>query len=472
MNNFKRGSNITVIMFLFSLIFFYRPLNSQAGTYYVDQNNSRASDSNPGSETLPWKTLKKACAVASAGDSIIVKPGVYIDSTSNERQAFNTANSGTSTYPITFISSVPRGAIIRSPSIGVNYDLIAWGISGRHYIIVDGFKIEGGFVFDGCTYSIIKNCELIYGRCPITDPSLNWGLTLYGSKYCTIRNNYIHNMADSGNHGHNSACIMVFQGSTDNIIENNLADAGGAIVYAGFGQKGGDIFRNTFRFNIAQNGAAAFLGMGSTDNTKESDDNIYFQNIVINCNSAFSLDHLCKRWHIYNNTAYNVTVFFAVYLDDNTNNELWNNIAFGGTTDVPHTRAISWAGYPDPISFSILLAYSDHNCFYNFPIIGFREKTPTLTYSNLSAWNSATGFDRNSTTSNPLFVNSSSNNFRLLANSPCINKGISSQNYERLTGSQNIGAYISGNEIIGPDWIMPGAPIDSLNPPKNLRRIQ
>jgi hypothetical protein len=51
---------------------------TQGGTvYYVDQNHPQADDSNPGSEAFPWKTIQHAAVIATAGDVVYVKAGVY-----------------------------------------------------------------------------------------------------------------------------------------------------------------------------------------------------------------------------------------------------------------------------------------------------------------------------------------------------------------------------------------------------------
>jgi hypothetical protein len=48
-----------------------------AATYYVDQSNPAASDSNPGTAGLPWLTIGRAANTLQAGDTVIVKPGTY-----------------------------------------------------------------------------------------------------------------------------------------------------------------------------------------------------------------------------------------------------------------------------------------------------------------------------------------------------------------------------------------------------------
>ena len=46
-------------------------------TYYVDQANPKASDDNPGSQTLPFKTINRAAVVLQPGERVLVAAGVY-----------------------------------------------------------------------------------------------------------------------------------------------------------------------------------------------------------------------------------------------------------------------------------------------------------------------------------------------------------------------------------------------------------
>ncbi|MDX1371450.1 MAG: DUF1565 domain-containing protein, partial [Nitrososphaeraceae archaeon] len=48
-----------------------------ATNYYVDTNHPNASDNNPGTEELPFKTIQKGIDVAFAGDNVLVKNGTY-----------------------------------------------------------------------------------------------------------------------------------------------------------------------------------------------------------------------------------------------------------------------------------------------------------------------------------------------------------------------------------------------------------
>ena len=66
----------------------------RAATYYVDANNPSASDTNPGTEARPWKTIGKATSLVKPGDTVFVKAGVY-------REIVILSRSGTAANPIT-----------------------------------------------------------------------------------------------------------------------------------------------------------------------------------------------------------------------------------------------------------------------------------------------------------------------------------------------------------------------------------
>ncbi len=52
-------------------------LPASATTYYVDRSHPAASNSNPGTEALPWLTIQHAADTLVAGDTVLVKSGTY-----------------------------------------------------------------------------------------------------------------------------------------------------------------------------------------------------------------------------------------------------------------------------------------------------------------------------------------------------------------------------------------------------------
>jgi len=61
----------------------------QANVYYVSTDNIKASDNNPGTKVLPWKTIQKAATTLIAGDTVFIENGIY-------RESIEVKNSGTS----------------------------------------------------------------------------------------------------------------------------------------------------------------------------------------------------------------------------------------------------------------------------------------------------------------------------------------------------------------------------------------
>src|SRR4030042_2857872 len=95
------------ILFCFWLpLYFFSAtsLHPQTGPvyYYVAPGGD---DSNPGTESLPWKTLTKAASMATAGVTVFIKQGTY-----NERLVL--LFSGTAEEPVIFTSSPGATATI------------------------------------------------------------------------------------------------------------------------------------------------------------------------------------------------------------------------------------------------------------------------------------------------------------------------------------------------------------------------
>lgn len=83
----------------------YKEKKAEGTTYYVAQNSPNASDANAGTYDAPFKTISKAAAVAMAGDTVIVKEGVY-------REELIPKNDGTAVSPITFKAAEGEKVVI------------------------------------------------------------------------------------------------------------------------------------------------------------------------------------------------------------------------------------------------------------------------------------------------------------------------------------------------------------------------
>lgn len=411
-------------------------------TYYVDQSHAEASDSNAGTaESLPWLTLKKATDTAIAGDTVVVKAGTYQDSAASATHpypAYNPVHNGSAGSPITFKSEPALAAVIKprgwTGTASTGY--MSWGLETASYITIDGFRIIGGFRASGSDHITIQNCELIEGFYPPSDPSLNWGIAFENSSNGLIKNNYVHSLLNpSSYYYHNESLIMIFGDSDNNIIENNSVDGGG-YIYTLYGQKGGKMANNVWRYNFGINSNTGFQGMGSTDRTYFSESNTYYQNIIVDCLWGFDLDHNSKDFTAYNNTFYNVArVVRGGNEGGNSGLVFFNNL-------IHYTTYM----YDDDGGTEVdtFISMDDYNKISDDGSVVYYRRSYSTLYTDLAAFVSGTSFGDHSTTGYDAGFTSPG--------------GATPESYKRSEYPNDgrggdypsvVGAYISGSEIIG-----------------------
>ena len=112
--------------------------SSGATTYYVSDNDSTCSDTNPGTEALPFCTIAEAAATATTpGDTVLIEQGDYSGHV-------EVTASGTAADPITFeaVDQSPTaiGATLFSSASSDTYGLY---LDGASYIDVSGISFAG-----------------------------------------------------------------------------------------------------------------------------------------------------------------------------------------------------------------------------------------------------------------------------------------------------------------------------------------
>lgn len=144
-----------ILIFSFSEVIF-------AATYYVDKNHSSSSDANPGTKTLPWKTIQHAAETAVAGDTVFIRAGTYYES----MQTIHSGNS--SDGPIVFSAfqgekPVLDGAPVSSSTTGVIID--------QDYITLLGLEVcnwaDTGIWIENAAYLDISDCIVHHVECGI-----------------------------------------------------------------------------------------------------------------------------------------------------------------------------------------------------------------------------------------------------------------------------------------------------------------
>src|SRR5436190_4506827 len=117
------------------------------------------SDSSPGTDVQPLRTIARAATLAAAGTTVIVAPGTY-------SEPMVSSSSGTPTGRIRFVSSVRWAAQIRTAGA-----YRAW-LNFGNYVDIDGFDISAA--------------------------GAHLGIQNEGS-YVHIQNNHVHHVASTVN---------------------------------------------------------------------------------------------------------------------------------------------------------------------------------------------------------------------------------------------------------------------------------
>lgn len=411
-------------------------------TYVVDQ--ATGNDANSGSDASPWATFHRGLAVPVAGDTVLVRNGTYNAGTG----FFSPTNAGVSGAPIAFRRYPGHTPVLTRTLVDTTLGYDAVLSVNRDWTIFDGFQIATPFRVDAWNDNItIENMALDIGELPCLTGNRS-GIGLNGVDNATIRNNRVKGprFATTGgpcNPG-NAAGIYFINSHFLTITNNEVSDTGNAIKCKRVGHN--VAIANNYVHDIAPMGFGIDMTYAadascSGDGCRTSDFSIH-HNIVVGASIAISMfndgTNLMRDISIYNNTLYNAQKGW-VGSNGGPGFKFYNNIVHA--TDLPGTDAhVQFFGVP-PIDL-----LEDYNCYRGFTDAKLRSVAGEFTLAN---WRATYNLDLASTLSDPLFVGplTNVNGFKLQTGSPAIGAG-------RVGGipsgaTCNMGAYETGNEVIG-----------------------
>jgi len=157
------------------------------------------SDSNPGTQEEPFRTIMRAAQVVTPGTTVHVAPGIYGGS-------FKTMVSGTAEARIIFQSTEKWGAKIVPPLNSSSST--AWHNRGN-YVDIIGFEVDGS-QYQGGT---------------------KWLSGIYsGGSYTSVRNNHVHHIANDvpceSSGGAGIGIDSYYRGKKSDVIGNSVHDIG------------------------------------------------------------------------------------------------------------------------------------------------------------------------------------------------------------------------------------------------------
>lgn len=405
-----------IVLFVISILI---TTTTYSRNYYVSTDGN---DDDQGTTEEPFKTINKGVEVAQAGDVVIVKSGTYKPSVK-----IRPLNSGTETAPITIMSEVKNGAIIDGqltvPTSSSREGLFY--VFEKSWIVIDGFRLINsgffGFLIKNSSNVTVQNCSTY----------MTYASGICGANSSNIKalNNTIEKACMYPSKSMNtSECITMASVNgfevAYNTVSNRLTDPsnGGEGIDAKNECTNGKIHHNTV-FDLYR------LGIYADAYSKPLTNVEVYANTVYNCSSGIVVvseeGGTAVGIKVYDNVVYDcsgVGIRLAGYLN---NGPLQDVDVYQNTVVRCGLNAGSW------LNSGILVEATNVNnrnfVIRNNILSGNANQIRIngqnyLTIDNNLLHGSSYTTGTNSIQADPLFQNSSENNFRLEEDSPAIDK--------------------------------------------------
>ncbi len=424
------------------LIILLLPCLSWAATYYVDQNHPEASDTNPGTESLPWLTIQKAADTIISGDTVYIKEGIY-----NEQVI--PLNSGSYGNYITYLAYPGDTVTIDGTGIPLPDWYGVFDITGKSHIKVSGLRVinstDSGILAWESNHIIIEN--------NYTYNTVSSGIGVWICSNIIIDGNEVELACNDGL----QECITVAITDTFEVMNNHVhhggpGNNGGEGIDTKEGSSNGIVYKNHVHdLNC--------LGIYVDAWDKHTYNIDVYQNTVHHCAHGITLASeaggLLENIRIYNNIAYNndqVGIWIADWSsapqqpmkDINViNNTLYNNgNEWGGGIFLMHS---------DAENVVIRNNICSENLSFQIALEGIPIDSVTVDHNLIDGYMGYFGeiFGSDSVVGDPMFVNSAEADFHLQLSSPAIDSGssVDAPNFDfdgnlRPQGAEyDIGAY-------------------------------
>jgi hypothetical protein len=222
------------------LFFILGSLDASAKTYYVSPSGSDYSD---GTESQPFKSIQKAADTVDAGDTVIVKDGIYQDTDSDSNVVYLTRGGSSSNW-ITFKAETKWNAVINGNATA------QYGFSSKKdvaYIRIEDFEITN-VIGTGISISQGGNSNFVIYRNKIHHiGGQGFYSGSYSPGYHIIDSNLIY---DWGTITKNNLAHGIYTSADNLLIINNIfiqpTDTGVGWAITAAGIIDGKIVNNTF----------------------------------------------------------------------------------------------------------------------------------------------------------------------------------------------------------------------------------
>ena len=400
------------------------------------------SDQNPGTLSLPWRTIQKAADNAVAGGIVYIRGGTY-----NERVNIAYRDNANGPY-ITFINYQDEIVVLDGAGVDIQYGEGLFHIKKSDFIRVSGINIQhsnGAGIFVGYSNNIRIDNNHTYD-------TVKSGVGVWASNNVLVDGNDIALACNAhSNYSASEENISIAAQSSNVEVKNNIVHqaanipdgyAGGEGINVKDGAHDVKIHNNIVHLDERQDGLPSNrLAFGLDGWSSETYNVSFYNNVAYNNLYGFVIESerggTVHDIQVYNNIAYNNGTGFLIPNWVQNETSLKKNVYFINNTSYKNTTGFNIN------SVKIENIVIRNNIIWESgTVIRIGSTIPT---SHITADHNLIGVD-------PKFVNPAGANFHLQSGSPAINSGSSlgapSSDFDNNPRPQGAGYDIGAFEIV------------------------
>jgi hypothetical protein len=391
-------------------------IGTQGTTYYVALTGS---DTYPGTEAWPWRTIQKAANTLVAGDTVYIRAGTYPERVVPQ-------NSGSAGSTITYAAYPGETVTIDGSGITLPDDLAGlFDVSNKSYIRISGLRVVNAGPYANNAAILVNDSSHIVIENNYTYNTVSSGIGVWGSDHVTVAGNEV----ELANTDIWQECISLASTNIFEIRDNLVHNCQEEGICVKDGATNGQVYRNRI-YDVHATGLYVDAWDKHTYNIE------VFQNVVSDVSdNAFAVASetggTLENVRIYNNIAYhNRYIGFSVSTNGVggpmdgiaiINNTAYNNgwVDWGGGIAVDNPNAQNVVVRNNIVS---------QNLYFQITVApGVPAQNYTIDHNLIDGYRDHE--DEGETRGNdfvegdPLFVNPSQADFHLQETSPAIDQG-------------------------------------------------